>query len=690
MDVQSCAACRSENALPFLFCERCGAPRVRLGWLRMAVNLTFAMGAFMGTYLASGSPLCPWDWPLYAFYAFFLWQFMSLLAGGRWGRTLKVAAWCAAVFAASCAVLTLYAGHDHDAGFFVHALAALPGAAHDFPLIFYPAVASATLLVLAPFFIRWVRDFGWHSAYRLLMLALFAAAAAVLLAGRGLEWVYDRKLVASIMPDIETFLREAKPQLDKWLGLFALVTIRLLVFEVFISSAIRGYQTAAHERLPGLRERLSRESGFVRSLVALAQLVECMARSVFQTLTLLARQLWAALRALLRDLVIPVLAMAGASALLYGLVLSTRDYIDESTVHSILRLTAGMAGTLLCAMIFLGCVTGFAPGRIARFTAEFGGWLAPNLLVFFLLTSLSLYLTGRLLGGEDGDRTILPFRIGPLTKADAALLGLLVGLVLWRRRGLLKRDGAGAERVETRKESAPAKTPALAAVAAAPALKPEPKAAPAVEVKTEAKAKIRTKPKAEAREEAKPAEAKAEAPEGASLLERLKARAQETVRDSVRLVSERVQGKPAVVDQLERARQRRHEKTVQLESLQKLQGSIAIEAFEKLWNEARSEMTYLEFEETRLQTELDTLYAGRLMEKAALEGRLAALGAEGGAEEESLSPELRKLARAGAEDREALTKKLEACARMIEYLAPLAGGAGGARPGGAGTQPGKR
>lgn len=162
------------------------------------------------------------------------------------------------------------------------------------------------------------------------------------------------------------------------------------------------------------------------------------------------------------------------------------------------------------------------------------------------------------------------------------------------------------------------------------------------------------------------------------------------MRDSVRLVSERAQGKPAVVEQLERARQRRHEKTVQLESLQKLQGTIAVEAFENLWNQARSELTYLEFEETRLQTELDKLYAERLMEKATLEGRLAGMGPEGAVDEEALSPELRKLVRAGLDEREALTKKLEACARMIEYLAPLAGRSGGVRPGGAGAQTGKR
>jgi hypothetical protein len=118
---------------------------------------------------------------------------------------------------------------------------------------------------------------------------------------------------------------------------------------------------------------------------------------------------------------------------------------------------------------------------------------------------------------------------------------------------------------------------------------------------------------------------------------------------------------------------------VQLESLKRLEGTIAAEAFENLWNQARSELTFLEVEETRLQTELDTLYAERLMEKATLEGRLASLETEGGADEEALSPELRKLARAGLEDREALTKKLEACAKIIEYLAPLAGRAAEAR-----------
>lgn len=647
MDQQTCASCASPNEPPFLFCTDCGTPRVRLGRLRMLGNLTLAMATFMVTYLFAGDIL--WDWPLFTFFAFFTLQFMLLLVAGRWRLVLRTLAWSFTFYLIFMTVLSILAIHKDGGGFFIHTLNTVPEAAADYPRIFYPVLAGVLLMLLAPFYFRWSRLYGWHNAYRIALLALFALAVAVLLGGRLLELASQRHLFPSQSLFLDAFVTRAKPKYDEWLGLFALISIRILVFEIFVSSALQGYRSAVHARLPDVRARLGGEPAFVRSLVILGQmlrrfllLLEGMVQSTLTALIELARGLWGVALAFTHDLLLPAVALAAAGTLLYGLTLWTKGYIASNSLGAIFRILGAVAGLLVSVMTFLACVCPFRARRIAGFTLEFGGWLMPNLLVFFLLMSVSLYLTNRVIYGADTENSPLPFKIGLLTKADAAVLVVLVGAILWRRRSLFKVLGAEAP--------------------AAPA-RPAPEEAPQIEAPP-AKAKKNKKAVAELKADA---ETVIEAGgEDKSLLARLTGRARETMRDTARLIGLPVLGRPTSVDQMAKLRLRHEERLAQLQSLDRLRDTISPDAFDKLWNDTRGDLTYLEAELARLQIELDEEYAEGQMEKSTLEARLERLRHE---DHESDND----VARAVRTEIESLAKQLESCQRQLEYLAPAAG-----------------
>ena len=515
-------------------------------------------------------------------------------------------------------------------------------------------LGGTLVLLLAPFYFRWQRLYGWHNAYRILLLALFVLAAAVLLAGRLLELAQQHKLLSEQSYFLKDFIGHAKPKYDRWLGLFALIAIRILVFEIFVTSALQGYHAAVQARLPDARARLGNEPAFIRSLILIGQLLrrfllllEGMVHSILKALADLGWGMWGATLAFTRDLLLPALALGIGGALLYGLTVWTKDYIAVNSLGAILKIVGAAAGLLACIMTFLACICPFRTRRIAGFALEFGGWLMPNLLVFFLLMSVSLWLTNRVIYNGDPERSPLPFKIGPLTEVDGAMLAVLVGVILWRRRGLFAVQAGEAPEEKT----------------AAPA-------APKLSRKERKEEQAREK--ARKKEEAKHAlAADAEtvveaAAEDKSLLARWTGRARETVRDTARLIGLPMQGKPSIVEQLARLRLRHEERLTQLRSLERLRETISPDAFEKLWNETRGELTFLEADLARLQVELDGEYAQRQMEKATLEGRLERLLPE---DHESDND----VARAVKTEIENLGKQLEACNRQLEYLAPGAG-----------------
>jgi hypothetical protein len=225
----------------------------------------------------------------------------------------------------------------------------------------------------------------------------------------------------------------------------------------------------------------------VRSLVMLGQvlrrfllLVENMLRSLAAALAELTRGLWGIARTFARELLTPALALGGANVLLYLLTGFTRAYIEQNSVAAVLEIAGAVAGILASAMLFIGSLAPFRAERIVRFTMEFGGWLMPNLLVFFLLMSLSLCLTSRFMNSYASDLAggALPFRVGVLTWLDISVLMLLVAVVIWKRRAFFKVEGAGEARSAERGARNEANAPAAGRAPAAARPQPRPASAP--------------------------------------------------------------------------------------------------------------------------------------------------------------------------------------------------------------------
>lgn len=673
MQQQFCPACSQPGEPPFLFCAACGAPRIHLGRLRIMSNLMLAMTAFLGTYYFASFII--WDWPLYTFFAAFLLQFMLALVAGQWEHSSRLAVWFALFFAGFAGFYSVLAWYG-DGGVFINALSFGPEAAADYPLVFYPALAAVLVVVLLPCYFRWERVYGWHNAYRIVLLTLLSVSGLLLLAMRAAQWGFDRDLFPGQSHLLRDFLGNSKPAYDHALGIFAVFVFRILLFEIFVFAAIKGHGTAQAIKLEN-PTRLSGESGLVRSVLILTQILRRfllllgqMAHCLYLTLRQLTLDLGRVIQAFFRELLVPALAMVAIGLLLRGLTVWTRSYIDENSLSAVARIFGSIVALLVFALVFIGCKTPFRWKRIALFMVELVGWLMPNLLVFFLLMSLSLYLTGKVLNGPDSDSPLFPFRLGLLTRVDAGLLVVLVGVILFRKRSLLKTEPASA----TPGKAAAAQTAQAAALAEDPG--EEVWTAPILKQSGARAAKATPAPKPA------PALARAAATERAIQAARentgpgakfgfFKAK----LLPSARGISDRLQGKPAIVDQLAKIKQQHLEKVEQVRSLERIKGTISPEAYDNLWNQYRGELTYLAVKRDQLQAELDHQYAQRLLEKSTLEARIADL--------QQKENDARRLAEAGImSEREAkqkfgmitsergiLVKDFEGCEKVLGFLA---------------------
>ena len=618
-----CSACLRPNERPYVFCDHCGAPRVRLGQWRLVLYLVLTTAAFLGTFYFQGA--LTWDWPLYALYVSFFMQFSSSLVSGYRRLEWRVGVWEAVLFG-SLAVFYYFLTRD-GAGVFLEVAADGPETAIEHPLVFYSILAGAVAAVFVPGYIRWGRLYGWANAYRLVMLSWVGISMAALGTVDLAQWASRRDLFPALSESLG-HLVDSRPQYAGGLILFAVITGRILVIEIFVSAATRGYAAARRATMPGLPPAAAKESGFTRSLLRIALIVrhfvlilEKMTARLFHTLVLLAEDLWLAGLAFARELLAPAVAMLVCGTLLYECAVLTKTYVAENSLGSVGKIVAAVCGILLGEMVFLACKTHFRWGRVVVFHAQFLGWLLPNLLVFFLLASLSLYASTAAWNSlsSPGDPR-LPFRIGLLTKAVAGILGGLVLFIFARKRALLlaqprdKGASAGAEA-----EAAPAARSARPGEPSEPARDVE---LPTREQEKEPSWRSRARrlsPRILAEGGARRLLAKA-----AGLAERVGlSRGAQTVLESARRFSQRLlEGKPKVLEELAGAKAQCREKTAQMAALESTRGAISEETFEALHWQYRKELNDLSQRRDKLQAQVDLEYADWLVEKAKIEARL--------------------------------------------------------------------
>jgi len=197
---QRCLSCAHPNELPYIFCDKCGSSRIRIGRLNVTIFISITMSAFLGYFLFKDS--LAWNWPLYLLFAIFFTQFSITLLKGKGTLMLRLYLWYLIFFALFTGIFFLYHTDNHGIIFLI--LADAPDFAMDKPFIFFPILALALLLIFLPLYFRWVRKYGWVNAYRVVLLTLFILGFLILKGFQVLDWMYSK----GMFTDLESYVRD--------------------------------------------------------------------------------------------------------------------------------------------------------------------------------------------------------------------------------------------------------------------------------------------------------------------------------------------------------------------------------------------------------------------------------------------------------------------------------------------------
>lgn len=649
-----CPHCGELTELPFLFCDHCGVPRVNLGHWRLLLNLSLAFGTFMAIYLAKD--FLAWSWPLYAWFWFFYIQFGLVLMAGRTLLKIRLFTWNIIFFLIFFAIFhMMQSGETHDFVFFfvpAHAplepdfmlsvIGALPGIARDYPIPFFAVLGGAIAGVFGICYVHWGRRYGWINAYRIVILSLIAISAGLLIGLRFGQYCQEH----GYFPNINwKSLLEFKADYYEYLGWFNVTLERIFLIEIVGYSAIRSY--AVVHRKPAARlEFAPGESPLVRSLLRLIAILQRLFRVFEQMFMYLLGTLWQlvkdmglVIRAFLKELAIPTLSLIATAIMFYGLVNVTKAYIETDQAGQIGRIVALFAGTLLSLMIFVGCKTPYRWGRLLSFYGEMLAWLLPNLMVFFLLMSVSLWMSARVLNGADNPSLHLPYRMGLLTEILGAIMVVMLVVTVIRKRALITRP------------------PQLEPVA--PAAKPKAPRKSGFGFGWGGFGRVAVKARRKAEDMG---------------LDQKARRAREIAGGAAGFLKDRIQGKPLIVEKLERANERYHAKMAQLGTLSNMQASVDGHTYERLSTQYRNELKLLKAEREQALIEYNQVLEKRREELTGLHAEQIQLDQrrkeiEGLHEAGALNDADHKRERRALEaEAKTLAVKIESCREIIESM----------------------
>lgn len=643
----ACRQCNTPNEPPFIFCHNCGAARVSLNRYQILTNLTLAMVAFTSVYYYA--ELISWGWPIYALYSLLILQFSLLLVIGSRARTFRVGTWLL-TFLAAFGVLFHYMNSEGPQ-IFVYLLEDLPAIIRQHPWESIGVITALLLLPAALLYQRWGRVYGWVNAYRIVILGFIGLSIGCLIGLQLLQVATANGWFPSLQGQLTRFTENVKPQYMKAIGVAAATFLRIFLFEIFVFAAVRGYRIAS-KGTHAKPQDISRESGFVRSLFSLAQMarvfaaaLENMMTYLLETIIVLARDVWRVFTIACREVFLPTIALVTCALLLHHLTNTTQDYIAHNSVRSALLIGAGITAILLCQLLFLICKTSFRPSRVVDFHVQMLGWLLPNLLVFFLLVSLSLFAMTEALNSNEDRTHSLPFTIGMLTKFFGVALIALIAFILARKRSLFtmrppseiaerERSSARllmarADAQEDREDDAP-EDDGLAALEAsinsgAPSMATGPTIGGGAGGSLFARRRNRnwnlTRSDDPTRNNDASPLALASKLKNVVIANPLSSNALKAM-DSLQ---DRVKGRPEIVQRVITAKQQYAEKYYQWEALERTRDSITAETYRGLREGYLAELNALLSTRDQLQAELDRLYAMQMVEKNMLDIKISAL-----------------------------------------------------------------
>ncbi|MBN1866016.1 hypothetical protein JW916_01870 [Candidatus Sumerlaeota bacterium] len=643
-----CPSCGHPNEPPYLLCEKCGEPRVHLNRWGVTWNLTLTFSTLVASF--HFRELLAWNWPLYLLFAIFFTQISVGSVPLNRRSSTRFNLWFAVFLLGFFGIFFLH--HREQLGIAFLWLGDLPDIVAERPLISSAILGGALVAVCVPAYFGWGKRYGWVNGYRLVLLSLAGASGTILIFLVLLGALQRAGLLPDGMMELEDFTRVGRPVLEKYLAFFCATTLRILVFEIVVFSALRG--VVVTRRRQAVVRAAANDSGFVRSAMGIAHAVnrfldvlENMLRYVWDTLRVLAFDLSRVVVAFLREVAVPAIALSTAAILCYRMTFWFESYVAEQDLDAFIRFACGIVALLVCAYVFAACKTPFRHTRLVRNLLSTLTWLLPNLLLFFLLLSFTLYASSALLNRFLEEGPALPFRIGVLTQGVAAFLVFLVIVMFLRKRSQL----FGASPVEAEAEST---------------------------VGPPGSGRTRGPQAENEREESKKGigylvETVRERSEALGLDKRT-----DRLKRSARELTDWLRGKPSVVKELEEAKGLRDKKSGQLEALERTRDSISAEAYEGMHTRYEREIIELGEKIDEAQEEIDRLYAEESQEKAQADRDLA--------ESQRRLAEVERLNIAGALDaREARARlaeaqdevrlaaaKIEVYSRRLVFLAPYA------------------
>ncbi len=445
---QPCSHCQEVNELPFVFCEKCGAPRFKLGQIQATTMITLAIAAFLGFFYLK--EVLTWPWTIYVLYVLLFMQFTLAFVAESRRYSLKLFMWMACIFTAFGVFFEVLC--TEGLYFYIVLLDDLPSIAQTSPGLFYPAVLSIFTLAFLPQYFRWARTYGWVNAYRIAVLSMFMLSFGALMLMGGMLVLYEHQVLPTQGHALSEFATNVFPKYNRILSIVSLVLIRIFLVEIFVFAAVRGFVTS-RKKFPVLdRQQWARESGFNKSLLLIVQVVRRIAYSieqmlcyVFETFRHLLKDLAHVSWTFMLEIFFPIVSLSTAAIILFFLSFGTISYIEENSLRKIALMAAMTLGLIFCEAVFLGSKSRYRWSRISSVHAQFLGWLIPNFLIFFLLVSFSLVASTVSLKIWDKAGFELPFYLGLITKGICALLGVLVVIVLFRKRSLFVSQGVSEE-----------------------------------------------------------------------------------------------------------------------------------------------------------------------------------------------------------------------------------------------------
>ncbi len=646
-----CRKCEHKNELPYAFCEECGAPRVVLGRIRVLGNLSLSVTAFLGFYYFN--EVMDWAWPIYTLYSLFVLQIAMLMVQESRIKTTRTFLWYLAFLGFGGYLAHNF--HTEGPGIFVLFLRDIPMMMSEEPWVFFPVVGGILTVAFLPLYMRWGRIYGWVNAYRIALLSMFMVLLSILIIFRLMGWVETSQAIPRMVEFATDFNDTVRPKYERNLTLMAVNILRVFLFEIFVFSAVRGYTVAKKDVYKLDRERLEKESAFSRSLLIMAQVVrrfyqalENMVHYLIETCLKLSRHIGHVIIAFFRELAVPIVALTSAVFLIYAWMHFTVVYIEAPSMQSLAMIVGTVAGLLVCEMLFLLCKSRYRPARIFSVHLQIGGWLLPNVLVCFLLVSVSLWATSLVLN-EEGAAQKLPFRLGPLTIAVGAMLVVLVAIVLYRKRSLFTTIRDDLASVDPKKEDVPNFEPSEPVIEDAddlPAQDPEPAVAEPVSIQEQGEEEYepasgevvaaettpvkRRKKKSWDLGQARPAKSE-------KMLEKLgqfTATAKGAIegsglgdkaRQALSKASDKISGKPVALTKLEETEASLTAAQRRLEGLQSVRETVSQETFNSMRNNLQDEIERLTIEREQLRQIVGELHGKAVLDFSEASSKLSAL-----------------------------------------------------------------